>query len=97
MGGPGSFNGGFGGSIHAEVSQTRPWSWQRQSQGQGVDPCKQAGPYGQGHEHLVLRGDLTFLPINESEITDIFLETYLKVKVLKIMPVQKQTHSGQRI
>ncbi|KAL4827066.1 hypothetical protein H8958_016095 [Nasalis larvatus] len=36
------------------------------------------------------------LPIKESEITDFFLGASLKEGVLKIIPVQKQTHAGQR-
>nr|XP_054392826.1 40S ribosomal protein S2-like [Pongo abelii] len=36
------------------------------------------------------------LPMKESEITNFFLGASLKDKVLKIMPVQKQTHAGQR-
>uniref|UniRef100_A0A8C9INA1 Small ribosomal subunit protein uS5 n=2 Tax=Piliocolobus tephrosceles TaxID=591936 RepID=A0A8C9INA1_9PRIM len=36
------------------------------------------------------------LPIKESEIIEFFLGASLKEGVLKIIPVQKQTHAGQR-
>lgn len=36
------------------------------------------------------------IPIKEAGIIDFFLEGQLKDEVLKIMPVQKQTRSGQR-
>lgn len=36
------------------------------------------------------------LPVKDSETTDFFLGASLKVVVLKIMPVQKQTRAGRR-
>ncbi|KAF3812350.1 hypothetical protein GH733_019670 [Mirounga leonina] len=36
------------------------------------------------------------LPIKESDITDFFLGIFLNDEVLKIMPMQKQTHTHQR-
>lgn len=36
------------------------------------------------------------LPIKRSEISDLFLSTFLKNAVLQILPVQKQTWAGQQ-
>lgn len=55
-----------------------------------------AGPLGQAHEGKTPAGDLSlFLPIKESDVTDIFLGICLKDEALKVMPVQKQTCAGQ--
>ena len=102
LGVPGGFCGGSGSSTWAKVT-TRVWgrprlqNSRRQGRGQGVDPCRETGPPGQGHEDQVPGGELSLLPaIKESETIDTFTGASLKDTVLKTVPVQKQTGIGQR-
>lgn len=99
QGGPGGRPGGPGGRPGGPGGRPggRPGGPRGAKEEKEWEPVTKIG-------RLVKNGKITSLedlykhsiPIKEAGIIDFFLEGQLKDEVLKIMPVQKQTRSGQR-